>query len=331
MRRLRIFTWHVHGNYLWYLSQVRHDFYLPVQSGGGPGYNGRGHAFPFGANVHEVPVGQVPSKQFDCILFQGRQNYEIDQFNILTPVQQQLPRIHLEHDPPREHPTDTRHFVSDPNVLVVHVTPFNALMWDNGDSPVRVIEHGAVVSPEVRYLGQKSRGVVVINNLRTRGRRLGCDIFEKARDRVPLDLVGTGSDEIGGIGEIPPTKLTAVVADYRFFFNPIRYTSLGLSVVEAMSVGMPIVALATTEMATVVQNGINGFADTDVHKLIAAMHELIDDAPLAKRLGENARQYALERFGIDRFVREWERTFADVTTTRTTYAARRPVKARGLT
>ena len=27
-RRLRILTWHVHGNYLYYLTQVPHDFYL---------------------------------------------------------------------------------------------------------------------------------------------------------------------------------------------------------------------------------------------------------------------------------------------------------------
>ena len=26
--RLRILTWHVHGNYLWYLTQVPHEFYL---------------------------------------------------------------------------------------------------------------------------------------------------------------------------------------------------------------------------------------------------------------------------------------------------------------
>jgi len=42
----------------------------------------------------------------------------------------------------------------------------------------------------------------------------------------------------------------------RFFFNPIRYTSLGLAVCEAMMVGMPIIGLATTEMATTVQNDL---------------------------------------------------------------------------
>lgn len=39
-------------------------------------------------------------------------------------------------------------------------------------------------------------------------------------------------------------------ARYRFLFNPIRYTSLGLAVIEAMMIGMPVVALGTTDMVS---------------------------------------------------------------------------------
>src|SRR4051794_20562966 len=116
MRPLRILTWHVHGNYLYYLSHAHQQFYLPVKSGRHEGYGGRGESFPWSENVHEVPADEVKSLQFDCILFQSRKNYLHDQFEILTRAQQQLPRIYLEHDPPRENPTDTRHPVDDPEV-----------------------------------------------------------------------------------------------------------------------------------------------------------------------------------------------------------------------
>ncbi|RPJ39612.1 MAG: glycosyltransferase family 1 protein, partial [Chloroflexi bacterium] len=32
-RRKRVLTWHVHGNYLYYLTQAPHDFFLPVRPG----------------------------------------------------------------------------------------------------------------------------------------------------------------------------------------------------------------------------------------------------------------------------------------------------------
>lgn len=73
-----VFTWHIHGNYLLYLSQARADFYLPVRLGGGEGYGGRGTTFPFGDNVHDVPSEEVRRRDFDCILFQTRKNYRVD-------------------------------------------------------------------------------------------------------------------------------------------------------------------------------------------------------------------------------------------------------------
>lgn len=314
MRRpLRILTWHIHGSYLYYLSQVPHEFYLPVKPGQATGYGGRAGSFPWPDNVHEVPAGQVRNLQLDCVVFQSRQNYLRDQYEILSPAQQRLPRIYLEHDPPREHPTDTRHIVDDPNVLLVHVTPFNHLMWDSGRTPTRVIEHGVIIPAAVRYTGEIPRGLVVVNNLARRGRRLGADIFAYVRSKVPLDLIGIGAKELGGLGEIQPNELAAFISRYRFFFNPIRYTSLGLAVCEAMMVGMPIIGLATTEMATTVENGVTGYLHTDVRQLIQPMERLLEDPADGRRLGDGARRYAQQRFHIRRFIDDWNAAFALVT------------------
>jgi glycosyltransferase involved in cell wall biosynthesis len=97
-----------------------------------------------------------------------------------------------------------------------------------------------------------------------------------------------------------------VQARYRFLFNPIRYTSLGLAVCEAMLLGMPVVALATTEYATTIENGVSGYADARLDVLLERMRELLADPAEARRLGEGARRVAQERFGLERFVRNWE-------------------------
>ena len=309
MRELRILTWHVHGSYLYYLTQARHQFYLPVKPDRPEGYGGRLRGFSWSDNVHDVPAKEVRSLELDCILFQSRKNYLDDQYEILSESQRRLPRLYLEHDPPQEHPTNTCHVVNDPEVLLIHVTHFNQLMWDSNRTPTRVIEHGVMVPDEVSYTGELERGLVIVNGLRSRGRRLGVDVFERIRQEVPLDLIGMGSEQLDGLGEVRHEHLPAFASHYRFFFNPIRYTSLGLAVCEAMMVGLPVIALATTEMVTVVENGVSGYVDTDIKKLVEATRQLLNDPGKARSLGEGARLWARSRFSIQRFTRDWDEAF----------------------
>lgn len=301
--RLRVLTWHIHGSYLNYLANVPVTWYLPVRPDRADGYGGRWTSWP--DNVREVRAEEVRDADLDCVLFQSRRNWEADQHEILSEAQHGLPRIYLEHDPPQAQPTDTLHWVDDPDVLLVHVTAFNQLMWDCGRTPTRVIEHGVTVPDGIRYTGELERGIVVVNNIARRGRRLGYDLFRQAREAVPLDLVGINWQDAGGIGEVKLPDLPAFEARYRFFFNPIRYTSLGLAVCEAMMIGLPILGLATTEMVTVIQNGVSGFVETRLDRLIDHMRRLLADPAEARALGDGARAVALERFGIDRFVRDW--------------------------
>ncbi|HYG41058.1 MAG TPA: glycosyltransferase [Cytophagales bacterium] len=308
-KSLRILTWHVHGSYLYYLTQTPCEFYLPVKEGRPEGYGGRSGSFIWGDNVQEIKVSELRDLEFDCILFQSRKNYLEDQFEILTEEQRALPKIYLEHDPPREVPTDTKHVVNDPEVLIVHVTHFNNLMWDNNDCPSKVIDHGVMIPERVQYTGELEKGIVVINGLAGRGRRLGLDIFERVRQEIPLDIVGMGSKDVGGLGEVPITELPAFTARYRFFFNPIRYTSLGLAVCEAMMTGLPIVGLATTEMSVTIENDLSGYIHTDVDFLIEKMKILLDDPVKAFELGSGARAVANKRFNINRFGKDWMQTF----------------------
>lgn len=311
MRRLKILTWHTHGSYLLYLTQAPHDFYVLSRPGHPPGYAGRSGHLPWGPNVHDLPAADARRARFDLILFQDDPQYLDEQFELLTPAQRRLPKIYLEHDPPREHPVDSRHPVTGREVMVVHVTHFNRLMWDNGATPTRVIEHG-VIDPGYLWTGELERGLVVVNHIARRGRRLGFDIYEELNKKVEMDLVGMAAEEAGGLGEVLHRDLPAFAARYRFLFNPIRYTSLGLAVIEAMTAGLPVVALPTTEMATVVKDGLNGFADTRPDRLLEKMQVLLKDRELAEALGLEARRTALQRFGIARFVEDWNAAFAEV-------------------
>jgi len=84
---------------------------------------------------------------------------------------------------------------------------------------------------------------------------------------------------------------------------------LGLAVCEAMMSGMPVVGMATTELVTVIDDGVNGFAHTDINYLIARMKALLQDKALAVRIGGLGKETAVKRFNIRRFAEDWQLIF----------------------
>lgn len=318
MRKLRILTWQTHTSYLHYLTQLPHDFYVVSNPDRLAGDGNHSAHIPLGNNIRCMAIDDVRHADFDCIIYQNDYQYLEDQHLFLTQRQRHLPRVYIEHDPPRDSPTEARHPVQDPDILLIHVTPFNALMWDNGVTPARVIEHGVITPNGISYSGEKERGLVIVNHLARGGRRLGGDIFELVRKQVPLDLVGTGTEESGGMGEVMHGDLPALAATYRFVFSPIRYASMELEVIESMMAGVPIVSLSTTEIATVIRSGTSGFVDTNIDNLIEKMHMLLRDLDKARALGEGARARARERFNITRFIDDWNNALQWIIETKST-------------
>jgi hypothetical protein len=310
-RRPSIFTWHIHGSYLYYLSQADIDIYIPVAEPAREGYYGLGKTFPFGKNVREVPAENVKELEVDCIVFQSAQNFQKDQFEILSEKQRKLPRIYLEHNAPTGHAALTQHPMDDPSVTLVHVTDYNRLMWQQSVPDVRVIEHG-ITEPSHQYTGELERGIVVINHIRERGRITGWDVYEEVKERIPLDLAGMGTEKYGGLGEVLHPQLPAFISKYRFFFNPIRHTSLGLSLLEAMMTGLPVVSLATTEYSTTIRHSHSGFVHNNVSVLIESMEQLLENKDLAFGMGKHAKQTAIQKFNITRFAKDWEELILSV-------------------
>jgi glycosyltransferase involved in cell wall biosynthesis len=310
MRRLKILIWHIHGGYLNALAQIDHDWYLPLKPGRPARYSGRGERSTLPQRMREVPAEQVRDLDIDLVIFQTPENYLEDQFEILTDAQRRQPQIYLEHNTPRQHPPETRHPLDDPGVLLVHVTHYNRLMWDCGRTPTIVIEHSVAIDPAIRYSGERPEGITVINEIARRGRIAGYDLFLHAREQLPLTIAGMKSAELGGLGDIHYSELHRRVAEYRFLFSPMRYTSLPLAVIEAMTIGMPVVALATTELPGVIESGVHGYLSCEPGELIAHMRELLANPDLARRLGASAGELARERFGMPRFIRDWNAAFA---------------------
>ncbi len=108
------------------------------------------------------------------------------------------------------------------------------------------------------------RAAVVINEARRRGRVTGTDLLAGLAGAAPIDLFGmdaagvrerTDGAAVHAFDDVPQARLHDEMARRRVYLHPIRWTSLGLSLIEAMHLGMPVVALATTEAPDAVPAG----------------------------------------------------------------------------
>ena len=161
-----------------------------------------------------------------------------------------MPAVYVEHNAPNGPAASTQHpLAGRDDIPIVHVTPYNELMWDNGSAPTVVIGHG-VVDPGYRYTGLFDRAATMINEPIRRTRVAGFDLLD-ALD-VPIDLYGIGTQDIHtesveGHGDLPTARVHAEIARRRVYVHTARWTSLGLSLLEAMHLGMPVVVVGSTE------------------------------------------------------------------------------------
>jgi len=320
---MRVLLWHVHGSWTTALVQGGHEYLVPVLPDRGPDGRGRARTYPWPDTVVEVTPEEAAGAEVDVVVLQRPEELHrlTEQWLGGRRPGLDVPAVYVEHNAP-EGPINAmeHHAANRPELTVVHVTHFNRLFWDTGTTPTRVIEHG-VVDPGHRYRGELARAAVVVNEAGRRGRVTGTDLLPFFGGHVPLDLFGMKAAEVDGrlgpfgacIDDLPQTRLHDEMARRRVYLHPVRWTSLGLSLLEAMHLGMPVVALATTEVAEAVPPEA-GLVGNRLDVLADGLRRLANEPEEARLLGKSARAAALARYGLGRFLTDWDELLEEVTT-----------------
>lgn len=103
------------------------------------------------------------------------------------------------------------------------------------------------------------------------------------------------------------TDVPDLLAASDFFLLPSVTEGLPLSLLEAMTHGLPALATPVGGIPEVIRDGKHGFL-IPVHghvELAEAMARLVEDRILLRTLGDRARRRALEEFSFERMTREY--------------------------
>ena len=107
-------------------------------------------------------------------------------------------------------------------------------------------------------------------------------------------------DRVSYLGSVGPGERARVLGGAAVLLHPIYFDEpFGLSVVEAMACGTPVVAYRRGSMSEVIDEGVTGFAVEDQDAAVAA----IEPATALDR--DVVRQTARRRFGVERMVDEY--------------------------
>jgi glycosyltransferase involved in cell wall biosynthesis len=325
---LAILCFRTHHGYQANLAATGHDFYLVPAPGTGA-WDERSRPFPANYRWLERGVDDFaapPGVAFDLVISQSKST----QYEPAVALSRALglPLLSLEHTLPLPEWGDEalRYYKAMRGDLNVFVTASARERWGWRADEAAVIEHG--IDTEFFRPGEGPRAPValsVVNQWRQRDWACGFSLWQETSAGLPVRVVGDNpglSRPAASVEDLAQTYRTS-----RIFLNTSLVAALPLSLLEAMASGCAVVSTATGAVPDVITHGVNGLLANEAAGLHRHVQALLNDPELAERLGRAGRRTIVERYGLDRFARDWDAAFRQ-TAAVDDIAARRP-RARG--
>ena len=108
------------------------------------------------------------------------------------------------------------------------------------------------------------------------------------------------------LGVVETERVPALINKSRVFLYPSREEPFGLSIVEAMACGVPVVTTNVFGPKEIIRNNHNGIAvpPNDVESLAKAVARLLNDDELRKRISENGLKSVKDEYDIKKHARQ---------------------------
>lgn len=296
-----------HEAYQATLAKTGHNFYL-LNHPRAHQWNRQEREMP--SNIIPLGNGEIPQQlktdiAFDLILSQNR----IDHHPILIQLAQQLncPFLQAEHTLPWISWDDkTIEKIGQlPCSHNIFMANFSVGAWfrDEDDPNLTVIRHGMDTDFWNGWIGGDGKIMTAVWNYPQRSQICGFDLYKESTKDLPTNPWGDSPGFSKNADSVD--HLRKLYQNASVFLNTTLWSTTPFGLLEAMSVGCPIVTTATTAMPEFIEDGVNGFVTNDPVVMRERLEELIKDPELGKKIGDAGRETIIEQFGQERFLNEW--------------------------
>lgn len=264
-----------------------------------------------------LPPNQLPIDiDFDLVIAQNKAG----QFQKLRQIADllQLPLVTIEHTAPYPNWSQEQrdYYKTLKGDLDVFICDWSREEWGwptATSNSVRIIHHGVdtdLFCPNELIVKREMRALSVVNDWINRDQPCGFRYWQEATQSVPTHVLG----DTPGLSK--PAKSTPdLIHQYRksqVFVNTSLISPYPTALLEAMACECAVVTSNTCYIPSFVKDGENGVLCDGASDMNRKLRELMGDEERCRELGRAARQTVIERFGMDKFVKEWNQVFEDV-------------------
>ena len=194
-------------------------------------------------------------------------------------------------------------FEKFPELRFVAISESKKADWD---LPATVIPPGIDISTYGGYRGDVPKVLTIGNLLKERDLMMGYSHQEQILRGIPATVLGWNPSIPGSMLSDGFDDLREHYRSHRVYLNTTvdgKEDGYNLAMLEAMATGMPVVS--TFNSTSPLTDGKDGYVSNDFNDLHKRIEQLLDDAKLARKLGEAGRRTVAEKFPVDAFVARW--------------------------
>lgn len=309
--RLNVLTAPTHESYQSSMQGCNADFYL-FRGQGIKDWNPQYRQLPKNYTLLDPRLGinQIPRDlEFDVVLSQNVEG----QFPVFQHVSKALniPLVTICHTLP--HPQANQQYIDQARSMKgdinLYISDFSREKWGASEEG-EVIHHGIDTGYfKSSTAKRENKALSVVNLLKDRDIYCGYHIWEEATKGIERTLLGDNQ----ALGYSPAKNIFDLVKNYQthqVFLNTSKWSPIPTSLLEAASCECAIVSTTNCCIPEIFTHEKDALLSNDPVQLRGYIQRLFDNPDLARKLGQQARKTVQEKFGIKKFVENWDNVFA---------------------